>query len=209
MATSSSPQTPASELRGVRAAYAPLRVYASELSIRLLAGGAAGGEATVSFEWNWRLADDTLNVLFGIKVDPYAGRNEEVRAVMVGVFSLPDEAPVPLDAFVAQNAVVTLFPFLREAVSSLTMHGYHGPTLIPLVNAVSLARQFDARETDGFRQLAADSTLRRKVARLLSPEFTTALADQPTESMAELGDKTTTGRRRAGAASRNSVKKAR
>ncbi len=172
------PPPPASDTRRVRAAPSvPRRVYAAEMALRLRPAGDLpdGDESAIAFNWNWRLVDGALNVLFGLKVEPTSKRNEEIEALMVGVFSLPDESPIHLDHFVAQNAVVTLFPFLREAISSLTMRGFFGPWLFPLVNTVSLARQFDITDTDGFRQLAEDPGLRERVSALLSPAFVAAL----------------------------------
>jgi len=189
------------------AGYIPRRVYASELELKLRSPADIpdGADAAVSFTWNWQFSgDDMVNVVFGIRLDATPERPEDVRAVMIGAFTTPLESPIALDAFVSGNAIVMLFPFLREAVASLTMHGGHGPHVLPLINTVRLSTQLEKRATDGFRQLQADTRLRSRWQTRLSPEFIAALDEAGSVEMARTPSPSRGKARSAGARTRRS-----
>lgn len=172
-----SSQPPADEVRSV--GYTPLRIFAAHLQMKVRSPeNASDKETPAAFQWNWRFAtDDTIDVVFGVKLDGTKARGEDVEVLISGTFQLPDAPTIKLDQFVRTNAVATLYPFAREAVSSLTSHGFFGAYLVPLINTVSFSRRLEMRETDGFDRLLHDRVLRERVATMLSPEMLAMLED--------------------------------
>ena len=168
--SSSSP--PAAEVRSL--GYAPLRIVAAHLGMRPATDSdRVEEELPTAFQWNWRFAtEDTFDVVFGVKLEASRQRTEEVEALFVGTFQLPEAEPaVKLDQFVRTNAIAAIYPFVREAICSMTSRGYFGAYLLPLLNTVALSRRLEGQDTEGYRALVASAELRKRVTRVLSAEY--------------------------------------
>lgn len=170
-----SSQPPAQEVRSI--GYSPLRIFAAHLLLKVRSPESSASEETpAAFQWNWRFAtDDTIDVVFGVKLEATKARSEDVEVLISGTFKLSASSTIKLDHFVRTNAVATLYPFVREAVSSLTAHGMFGAYLVPLLNTVNLAKRLEMRGTEGHDRLLHDRNLRERILPLLSPDMIATL----------------------------------
>lgn len=102
--------------------------------------------------WDWQiLGERRFEVMFGLSFNPTAERPERVKVVAHGRFLVTNpstELPVP--RFASHHAPAILFPFLREAISSLTSKGAIGPLLLDPLNISAVMGDLDPmRSTAG------------------------------------------------------------
>lgn len=121
----------------------------------------SGEEAQIAVGWDWRLvADHVFEVVLRVGVEPTKARPERAEAVIVGRFHVQGESQsVELLSFVKLGSVAILFPYAREAVSSLTSKGIFGSLLVNPVNIVELMKGFDQENTTAARQVRENSEL--------------------------------------------------
>ena len=123
-----------------------------------------GDTREVSFAWDWRVVDPHFEVFLGVTVGPSKSCGERLVYQVVGTFDRLDQAPtVPLERFVAQNAIATLLPFVREGLVSLSSRGPFGPYYLPPINAIKLAAGFNYAASTGQKQLEMFPEFRRKM----------------------------------------------
>ncbi len=70
----------------------------------------------------------------------------QVRVTYEGVFEADEGQEASLTEYMRANALATLAPYLREALSSLSSRAGYQPLVLPPLNAVALAQQFDETE---------------------------------------------------------------
>jgi preprotein translocase subunit SecB len=116
---------------------------------------------TWSVGWDWRVnvaGERAFDVTLTMKLQPTQARPETLYAVVVGQFHLVGPTPPPLafPRFVLLGAPTLLFPYIREAVSNLTMRGPLGPLLLDPINLTSAMAAMKMGATTAARQIAAD-----------------------------------------------------
>lgn len=89
-----------------------------------------------------------VELAFRASRDREAGQPYSLEVVYLGEFELSN-VPEGLsrDAFARQNAAAILFPYLREAVSSVTARGTYGPLFVPPINVVAMLRREASAKT--------------------------------------------------------------
>lgn len=114
-----------------------------------------GDETQITIGWDWRIvAEHCFEVLVTLGIGPTKKRPEKVEAVMIGRFHfVGDKQSLGLLRFVSAGAPTILFPFVREAVSSLTSRGVAGSFQLNPVNMAELAKGFNQAGTTAARQL--------------------------------------------------------
>lgn len=55
---------------------------------------------------------------------------------MVGLFTVPNNSPLPIEVFTNVNAPAIIFPFLREHLASISMKAGIQPIMLQPVNFV-------------------------------------------------------------------------
>ncbi len=98
-------------------------------------------ERPVKIAWDWRvLGPREFEVLLALGVGPAKPTPERLSVTMVGRFMFfPGEETVPAKAFARYNALAFLFPYGREALTSLSARGPFGPYILPPVNMAQVA----------------------------------------------------------------------
>jgi hypothetical protein len=105
--------------------------------------------------WDWFAHSATVfDVMLRVEVAPTENRHELVKAAMVGRFECVGQPTRPTFVnFIMQNAPAMLSPYLREAVSALTMRGPFGPTLLPPMNVIEVVGRVDLTKSLGYARL--------------------------------------------------------
>lgn len=82
-----------------------------------------------NFYWNWFPSGyREFSVWLGVFLPPSSEVPERVRVAYIADFSIDaDEPRIPLESFVLHQAPTLIYPYLREAVTSLTARGVAGP----------------------------------------------------------------------------------
>lgn len=156
----------------------PVRFYATDLAYHTVEATdqlPVDEEGDVTFKWDWQFVDhEFIDILLGVSLGATQGRPENVQASMVGAFRLPTETPeVSLEVFAKVNGPTMLMPYLRQAISSLTSHGYFGAFLMPPINIHRLIAGME-NDATGVRQIEEDSAIAALTARLTLPSPTPA-----------------------------------
>lgn len=143
------------------AGFALDRVYFAEQALRLVQPTAdiPESDAPIAFGWDWRVVGPrNFEVILQIRIGPTQSRPEEASVVMCGAFSVsgPNHSVAAQD-FVKAQAPAILFPYLREALTSLTSRGAHGPHYLAPVNVLILMQNFDPDKATGALQLKSGS----------------------------------------------------
>ena len=114
--------------------------------------------ADIQLQWDWQVQDEyTFLVIVSGKCDPSQARPEKISARIVGQFRRIGSPSTPdITIFTKLNAVTTLMPFVREAISSLSMRGTYGPMQLDPVNVVELAKGWRFEESTGADTLRSD-----------------------------------------------------
>ena len=118
-------------------------------------------ERELTFAWDWRFSGPgRLEVKVELKMGPSTEFSEAVSLVGIGAFSIMSGLTQDhLLGFVKVSAPAFVFPYLREALTSLTSKGPYGPVLLSPMNVSSLTADFDPKKTTGWQQLEEDSEL--------------------------------------------------
>lgn len=117
-------------------------------------------EPTISFLWDWRVAGErSFDVMISAEIGPSRERREEIKVTLIGSFKADSGETVGFRTFVQQNAVAILFPYLRENLSSLSARGPFGMAILPPMNVVAIASEFDFSASTGAQQMQEDVEL--------------------------------------------------
>lgn len=144
------------------------RLYAVNLEFKLLSEGDdefVDAKSSREILWNWHFQDHArISVVFGLSSTFAGDAVARARAAYACDFSLPEVDPiVPLGSFVRLNAVATLFPYVREALSSLHSRG---PFDVPQIQPANIARLQLPKEAAGIAQIRDSTEFRAVAARL-------------------------------------------
>lgn len=110
--------------------------------------------SALDFGWEWKAHSETnFDVILTAEAEPCKPRPERLRVLIFGRFSRTGQ-PVPdFPTFIKLNAVAILFPYLREAISSLTGKGGVGPFYLDPINVERLASSIQIETTYGAAEL--------------------------------------------------------
>lgn len=102
-------------------------------------------EPEFNIGWDWRRLDtQTFEVAVTITMVPHPTRHERIEVTSVGRFTQSGEpAPLTVEQFAQVHATAILFPYARSVVTTLTGAGTVAPLLLPLLNIIEVAKQFD------------------------------------------------------------------
>lgn len=153
----------------VASGYEILQVYAVEQHYEVVTdapsdeGTADDSESVdppLGVNWDWRvLHDRDFEVQFGIELPPTAEFHELIRVRFVLRARAGEELSLPPVDFVGGPAISLLLPYIREAVSSMSVRGPLGVRYINPLNARALAEQFSFDESMGAKQLSENPAL--------------------------------------------------
>lgn len=161
------------------------RIFSPELFLSFTQPASDAPElssATVGWDW-FPHSDSVFDVVLRVEVPPSQARQELVRATVVGRFQRVErpERP-PFRLFVMQNAPAMLSPYLREAVSSLTMRGPFGPSVLPPMNVIEIMRHMQFDKSLGYMHVREHPELAAAYQVEVPPATATAHAELPTRS---------------------------
>jgi len=111
----------------------------------------ATGDVTLNLQH--RLSDDNFGIRMTASVDLAYG---EVTAVVAAVYEYEGEKPElrSVLSFANEVAVMTIFPYLREAISTITAKVFGEPFLLPILPRGSVG--FDLHQVRGDTVSASD-----------------------------------------------------
>lgn len=149
---------------GARSGYEILQVYALEQHYEVVDAPAeeeaADGEAPLGVSWDWRVLEGpNFEVQLGIEMPPTKELHELVRVRFVLRARAGTNLSVPPRDFVCGPAIALLIPYIREAITSMSVRGPIGVRYLNPLNAHGLAAQFDFEQSRGASQLAENSEL--------------------------------------------------
>lgn len=157
------------ETRKVSSGYEILQVYALEQHYEVVAPEnreddleVAGGEEEppIGVNWDWRiLKDREFEVQFGVEMPPTADLGEIIRVRFVLRAKAGDNVSIPPISFVQAPAIAVLVPYIREAITSMSVRGPIGVRYLNPLNVPALAERFPIEESIGARQLTDDPDL--------------------------------------------------
>lgn len=113
-------------------------------------------ERVSSFYWDWHPSGEReFSVWLTLVLHPSREIPEQVRVAFVGDFFIAvDEPATPLKEFVMRDAPAILFPYVREAVTSLTSRGISEPYVAsPLDIGETLTTEFSFAASTGVAML--------------------------------------------------------
>jgi hypothetical protein len=112
----------------------------------------------VSFYWNWfPVGHREFSVWLGAYLHPSIEVPEKVRVAYVADFSVDGEPETPLEKFVLSDAPLLIYPYIREAVGSLTSRGFSGSYSLPMLDVREIiAAEFRFAESTGTEMLRDD-----------------------------------------------------
>ncbi len=133
------------------------KIYFIEQFLRLvdLAPDSTESSEPISFGWDWRvIGAREFEVVLQVRVDPTRERPESASVVICGAFGVSGpEHTVATRDFVRAQGPAILFPYLREALTSLTSRSPHGPFILAPTNVLALMQAFDPEKATGALQL--------------------------------------------------------
>jgi len=133
------------------------KIYFPEQTLRLHGPSEGMAEETpMQFGWDWKFleAKTRFEVLVQISIGPTKARPEDVKLVACAIFSVVGDAQsVALSDFVRLHGPAILFPYVREAISSLTGRSFFGPMYVAPLNIVKIMSDLDPKATTGARQV--------------------------------------------------------
>ncbi len=95
----------------------------------------------VEFDIVKRIADDKSSAQVELtgKVQETSTRAFEVNCTVLGQFMVVDgQENMSIEEFLDHNAPALLFPYVREAISNVTMRGGIKPIVLPPINVIAL-----------------------------------------------------------------------
>jgi hypothetical protein len=113
-------------------------------------------ERASNFVWDWHPSGEReFSVWLTLVLHPSRQVPEQVRVAFIGDFFIEvDEPATPLEEFVMRDAPAILFPYVREAVSSLTSRGISEPYVAPAMNIGEvIATEFSFAASTGVAML--------------------------------------------------------
>lgn len=136
--------------------YAIEKVYTTDLELKHQAPDSGGRGWGFGFSWDWRKAKDRIEVALEVKIGPSVERAEALHARVVGQFRQTTDRPnVAIENFVQLQAVAILLPYVRQALSTLTLMSYHGVFHLPSINVAALMADYDKTKATGTIAVAA------------------------------------------------------
>lgn len=157
------------ESRRVSSGYEILQVYALEQHYEVVAREdrkedlevpGEEEEAPIGVNWDWRvLKDREFEVQFGVEMPPTADLGEVISVRFVLRAKAGEQVSIPPIAFVRAPAIAVLVPYIREAITSMSVRGPIGVRYLNPLNVPALAERFPMEESIGARQLMDDSDL--------------------------------------------------
>lgn len=132
------------------------RIFSPELLLSLeQPGEEKAPEEGARVGWDWFAHSPTVfDVMLRVELAPTEDRHELVKATVIGRFERVGQPTRPtFVSFIMQNAPAMLSPYLREAVSALTMRGFFGPTLLPPMNVIEVIGRMNFKESMGYTRL--------------------------------------------------------
>ena len=137
------------------AGYYPQAVFAQELSLSGV-GDTEGLPETAPFvlNWDWYPHDATVfDVILRAEMAASQARPERVVAIMIGRFERVGQPEPAFQTFAMLNAPALLFPYVREAFSSLTSRGLRGALVLPTMNIVQVMADMKMDASNGYASL--------------------------------------------------------
>lgn len=134
------------------------RVYFPELTLGLVEGEKLPQQDnSLQYAWDWRISDPThFEVIISIGLRATQERPEKVRATVCGVFSADSfDLSIEVETFVRIHAPAILFPYVREAISSMTQRGFYSARTLPPINVIRLMDKIDPAIATGAKQLSS------------------------------------------------------
>jgi len=98
-------------------------------------------EMNIEFSGNPTFSEDQKELSYELTLKVTESKTNPIftlSCTMVGVFSVEDNANMPLSEYAKINAPSTIFPFIREVAADITMRSGLKPFLIPPINVISL-----------------------------------------------------------------------
>lgn len=130
--------------------YAIEKVYATDLELKRQKPDSGEAGWGFGYSWDWRQSKDRIEVALEVKVGPSDDRAESLHARVVGRFRQTTEKPnVAIENFVQLQAVAILMPYVRQALSTLTLMSYHGVFHLPSINVAALMADYDKTKATG------------------------------------------------------------
>lgn len=137
------------------------RIYVADQAYRLvpptddLRPSTQHGDRSGNVGWDWRpLGQRQFEVILHVTLDPTTATPEAAHVRIVGVFEGVGEIPsVSFREFLTANGPAILFPYAREAISTMTGRGPYGAFHLNPLNVRALGAAFDLDATEGARVL--------------------------------------------------------
>jgi len=108
-------------------------------------------EPVVNFGWDWRRGGtdkSVFEVRITLAMEPAKERPYYAAVDAVGRFrQIGDSSELPMEKFVALQAVAILLPYARQHLTNLTVNTFPGAYYLPSLNVVELMKGFDVRKT--------------------------------------------------------------
>lgn len=118
-------------------------IHYHEIAARLVADRPDADEVEFSLSVEQRQGDEG----FGVRIIAEAlGRNAEARVIVAAEYDLTDgyqPTDRSLQHFTNNVAVMTLVPYVREALSTTTMRVFPNPVILPVLSRGTLAVDVD------------------------------------------------------------------
>lgn len=117
-------------------------------------------EPPLGVNWDWRvISEREFEVQFGIEMAPSPDIHEYIRVRFVLRAKAGEEVTIPVAEFVGAPAISVLVPYLREAITSMSVRGPIGVRYLNPLNVRALAKRFPFEESMGAGQLKQDPEL--------------------------------------------------
>ena len=127
--------------------YRLIKIYTTHLeaSVAAPADPSSGSESKFYFGRDWRqISDRRFDVALQIKIDPSGTRPERAVVHAVGEFETVGEPEISTEDFATRHAVVMLFPYVRQLLTTVTASSPHGAFYLPAVNVGNLVQRTKA-----------------------------------------------------------------
>jgi len=108
----------------------------------------------VEYSWEWTAHSTTVfDVILKAEAAACKPRPENLRVLLFGRFRRTGEPKPDFKTFITLNAIAILFPYLREAVSTLTGKGGVGAFYLDPINVEKWAASISPEASYGARSL--------------------------------------------------------
>lgn len=136
------------------------KVYVADQTYKIVADpdrprATPATDRNVLFGWDWRpVSPKRFEVVITVTVEPSSDTPEHVSVRLIGVFTAHEvSVSINFSEFLRVNAPAILFPFAREAISTMTGRGPFGAFHLNPINVPSLLSGVDISVSSGHRYL--------------------------------------------------------